>query len=563
MAKEIDTDKLAVNTLFERWFRVPEYQRPYVWEDDNIVELLEDIATAQIEDEDNEYFLGSLVFNIKDGYSKNQKFKEYDLLDGQQRLTTLFLLIAIGRDRTNDATLKDTCSKYIYQKENKFKGVPERIRIEYDIREDVKDFVNEYIKNEGNTLKIKELKDISNDKNRDKNIKNMANAILVIHNYFEENNISLMDYYTYLFNKVSLVYVASEDLDNAFKLFTVLNDRGIKLRSSDILKATNLKEVNENERKKYAIMWEDLENQFDDYFDNFLSHIRTILVKTKARKNLLDEYEELIYKKGILEKGKDTFELVKKYKDIYNTVLENSYYDKFRDYETDNIITIMKETFPSDIWIPPLLKYYDKYGFENIDVFIKKVNKKASYEWILQYTPTRRIENMNSIIKIIEESESSEAVLEHDALNVFDLDKLKQILNEDIYGRRFAKYILYKLEFLRGGDNQKLNIPKHISVEHVLPQTPNEESQWMKDFTAEEREIWTNRIGNLVLLSRIKNSSLNRLDFEEKKKRYFKKSIEVFPCISKIMQNDSWTIDKLKSNHDDQIKLLLDYYSKS
>lgn len=85
----------------------------------------------------------------------------------------------------------------------------------------------------------------------------------------------------------------------------------------------------------------------------------------------------------------------------------------------------------------------------------------------------------------------------------------------------------------------------------------------MKDFTAEEREIWTNRIGNLVLLSRIKNSSLNRLDFEEKKKRYFKKSIEVFPCISKIMQNDSWTIDKLKSNHDDQIKLLLDYYSKS
>ena len=59
---------------------------------------------------------------------------------------------------------------------------------------------------------------------------------------------------------------------------------------------------------------------------------------------------------------------------------------------------------------------------------------------------------------------------------------------------------------------------KTISVEHVLPQNPSENSQWRKDFTDEERDLWTHRVANLVLISKRKNSKLSNLDYEEKKK---------------------------------------------
>ena len=76
-------------------------------------------------------------------------------------------------------------------------------------------------------------------------------------------------------------HVGSEELDDAFRLFTVMNNRGIKLRSSDILKASNLALVSDDERVKAAKNWEEAENYFGEDFDEFLSHLRSILVKKR------------------------------------------------------------------------------------------------------------------------------------------------------------------------------------------------------------------------------------------------------------------------------------------
>jgi hypothetical protein len=62
-----------------------------------------------------------------------------------------------------------------------------------------------------------------------------------------------------------------------------MNDRGIKLRNSDILKAMNLREIsNDNKRNNYAKDWENIESYFEENFDTFLAHLRTVLVKDKA-----------------------------------------------------------------------------------------------------------------------------------------------------------------------------------------------------------------------------------------------------------------------------------------
>ena len=138
-----------------------------------------------------------------------------------------------------------------------------------------------------------------------------------------------------------MIYVATEDLDDAFLLFTILNDRGVPLRNSDILKSTNLGALtNEKEKAKFAKLWEEAEGELGDDFDRFLNHIRTILLKDKARLNLLDEFEHKIYhprekekssgqlKPSLLAKGKETFELVDRYLKHYDQLLGGNNYDQ-------------------------------------------------------------------------------------------------------------------------------------------------------------------------------------------------------------------------------------------
>ena len=527
MANEIDSDKLYIKDIFQKWYRIPEYQRPYVWEEDQINDLLDDISFAIENDENSDYFLGSIVFQT------NTNDIGVDLLDGQQRLTTLFLITAVIRDLTEDKDLKETCQEVIFQKGNKYKHIPERIRVIFDIREEVKDFVDKYIKEDNKLNDINSLKQ-EFEKTKDLTVRNMINAIFIIQKYFNENDITVEKFFEYLNNKVLMIYVSSSSLEDAFKLFTVMNDRGVKLRNSDILKAENLKHIEQSSRTKYAKEWEEIENYFEEDFDTFLSHLRTILVKEKARKNLLDEFEENIYfSKGskkdstpLLKQGKDTFEFIKKYKKHYDKIFNQEHYSIFGNYKFDNLISIMKNVLPADLWIPPLLRYYDKFNDRDIVKFLEKLDNKFSHDWIIGLTPTSRIENMNNIIKKIDEVDNINDLFSSNIFNINCNDFIK-VLSDNIYGRRFARYILYKLDYLYG-NTDKINVPKTITVEHILPQNPKDNSQWKQDFSDNDREEWTNKIGNLVLISRRKNSAQGRRDFAEKKQKYFEKNIELF-----------------------------------
>lgn len=122
---------------------------------------------------------------------------------------------------------------------------------------------------------------------------------------------------------------------------------------------------------------------------------------------------------------------------------------------------------------------------------------------------------MNNIIKEIDKISDVALLLNN---KIFEINRtdLMNILKDNIYGRRFTRYILFKLDYLYG-DTDKINVPNMITVEHILPQTPKDDSQWKIDFSDQEREQWTNKIGNLVLISRKKNSSQGRMDFSDKK----------------------------------------------
>jgi hypothetical protein len=561
-ANEIKSEKILLKDVFNMWFRIPEYQRPYVWGYEEVRDLLDDLTFAATNKPEAQYFLGSLVFQSKPAdKSRGQNFVENDLLDGQQRLTTLLLFFAVLRDVTSNQDIKETCQSCIYQKANAFKHIPERVRLEFHVRENVKTFVEQFIKKSGGTKDHNSLQRAA-ETYKDTSVLNMTKAITVIRDFLSSSDaMEYEDFLEFILNKVLLIYVSTEDLEDAFRLFTILNNRGIPLRNSDILKSLNLGALeNETDKIKYARMWEEAEGELGEEFDRFLAHLRTILVKEKARLNLLQEFEGKIYdpkekdkvtgqpKPVLLKKGKPTFQLVEKYLADYKLLLSSSNYDVCQSFAFDNLISVMRTGLFATDWIPPLLAYYDKFRQKRLLEFLHKLNAKFAGDWLSQKTPTDRIEAMNDIIKIVEKVDSADAVLAS-SLFSFDGDAFLRVVESNVYGRRFALYILLALDYIFQQHAQKMHF-ETLSVEHILPQTPSDTSQWVKLFGVEERRIWTDRLGNLVLITRIKNSSQGRLDYSEKRDNYFRKNIDTCPNSIRVLnKHTTWTPKDVADNH--------------
>ncbi|QVL50400.1 MAG: DUF262 domain-containing protein [Thiocapsa sp.] len=573
---EIKSEKVLVKDIFSTlWFRIPEYQRPYIWGRDEIDDLLDDLSFAHDDKPEQQYFLGSLVFQNKKASSvAGQQYDENDLLDGQQRMTTLLLLFACIRDLSDNPGVKAACTAAVFQQGNEFTRVPERTRIVFAIRDTVQEFVDNFIKPPQGTNNTNGLEDAANHSD-DRSVRNMAMAVLQMRAYLSDaqHNLPLGSFVSFLFNKVLLIYVSTQDLDDAFRLFTILNNRGVPLRNSDILKSQNLGALdNKDDKAKYAKLWEEAEGELGDDFDRFLNHVRTILLKDKARLNLLDEFEHKIYnprekdkatgqlKPSLLSKGKETFALVERYLKHYDRLLGGNNYDQTGgSFEFDNLVKVMLTGLPSTDWLPPLMRYFDRFKYDRLLDFLIHLDNQLSSDWIAQYTPTARIDRMNDVIRAIEAAGQASDVFAATPGFKFDEDGFNRAVETAVYGRRFTRYLLLKLDYLYADHSNRMSL-ETLSVEHILPQNPNANSQWRIDFTDEQREEWAHRLGNLVLISTRKNTSQSNLDYAEKKTRYFDKRISTCPNSLRVLKNTQWTLIELEANHRAVLKALREHY---
>lgn len=567
MANEITCEKIFVGKVFgDMWFSIPAYQRPYVWGKDQVTDLLDDVVAAMRSSDTDEYFIGSLVIRpVEMQDNAEQAYTENELLDGQQRLTTLLLIFASLRDLTRDDDSLSTCGEAIFMKGSKAKNIPERMRLNFQIRDAAQSFL-ESLKTHGQTevLAAEDDEGIS-----DISVRNMANSLFEIRKFIEQQKVDVDKLIGYLWQKVSLIYVSTEQLSDAIRLFNVLNNRGIPLRNSDILKSLNLDVVtSEKDKAKYALLWEETENALGDEFDRFLGHIRTILVKEKARAGLLQEFEEKIYKPRtkkssvLLEKGKATFDMVGRHRKHFETLFSNENFQPEFQHQLDNLIFIMREGFQSTDWIPPMLMYFDKFGFGRLLELLERLDNRFSSDWIQGYTPTERIEEMNNLLKTIEAADTPDEVFEYKNLYLDEdeWEELSSVISSKVYGKRFARYLLLKLNYINSNKSQKIYFSR-MSIEHILPQNPKKGSAWLSDFNDEERAELTHSIGNLVIIGRGKNSSLSNSDFPEKMERYLKSSLETIPHTLKVLNGKmAWTSNDIKANQSACLNKLKEHY---
>ena len=117
--------------------------------------------------------------------------------------------------------------------------------------------------------------------------------------------------------------LSASTLEDAFRLFSIMNDRGLKLTNADILKASNLEKVTDKEEKaRFARRWEEIQDDLGDDFDRFLSYVRTMILKTRPKMNLLDEYEKEIFQKEVISRGKSFFNVIFKAYNYYCKAIE-------------------------------------------------------------------------------------------------------------------------------------------------------------------------------------------------------------------------------------------------
>ena len=279
----IKAEKIAVKEIFgEKYrFEIPNFQRPFSWKRENFEKLFENIYDA-LESNQSEYFMGSIILQKQKDY--------YYIIDGQQRLISLAILLAVIRDKISDEETRRDIQSSLFQKEIKIKHIPAVVRVK--MWEDM-ELLEDYIYKEGETLNYKNIKYM--DKKDPKY--SLYEAIHTFIDKYEEefdDEGKVKRFLEYLFNNVYVVFISTRSLPYAIQLFNVLNTTGLPLSTADILKTSNIGEIEENMRNIYARKWREVENAIGrEEVEKVIEFIRTMKLKTKARKGIYEEYKKV------------------------------------------------------------------------------------------------------------------------------------------------------------------------------------------------------------------------------------------------------------------------------
>lgn len=565
-------DLLSDKFLFE----IPDYQRAYSWTKENLQQLIDDI-TGSIEVNKEEYgdnfesyepyFIGSIVLCSKE--YKDDGWGLYDVIDGQQRLTSIIMLIAAIRDLINNDQYKNVLSSLIYQQPNELMGVKESIRVK--VRGKELDFFKKYVLEVGGTEEACTLveEELSEAK------VNMVTAINVFRNSFLDENGEVLyekvnEFIKYILQKVVLVVITTDSFTSAFRLFNVINARGLPLTNADLLKSENLRVINEEVRNKYTDMWEtDEQDVGKERLEKIIGFIRAMKLKKKASATIFEEFNKKIFVMEPEYRGVNFIEHLNEVKNIFEKYIEEgalSTGDKEKDAYYKNLVLVMKDFLPFDEWMTAIISFIEKFNNDNLTFeFLKVLEKRITIDWVSGNSFADRLSRVYNILEAIDSASIGEEVLKSDVF-VGDLGRttayFENSLNDiEFYSKgrmMIPKYILVRLDIeLRSKEH--IEYSDKIMLEHMLPRNAKD-AYWTANFTTEQRRNWANRLGNLVIINGTKNIKANNKAFAQKVEQYISKKGD-FAITKEILNFKDWDMESLKSRHNELVKRSIDLWT--
>jgi len=502
MSSKISGYEAPVGKIFsdDFVFTIPSYQRPYSWEKEQAGELLDDlllalgVGAAPIEDL-NPYFLGSIVLIKGDT-------PPAEVVDGQQRLTTLVILLAALRELApKDEADELTC--YIYEKAKKLSNIPDRFRL--TVRSRDADFFREFIQKETGFKQLKELTAVLKDPQMNMR-HNALHFLTKLEKVPEDVRLRLAGF---IVSRCFLIVVTTPDFAAAYRIFSILNDRGMNLSHADILKAEIIGQVPQKLEDQYTSEWENCEEELGlESFRDLFGHIRMILVKKKLAGTVLQEVRDNV------KPAEKPMEFIDKVlvplADAYEEILNASYKSTKKADEINRVLGWLHRVDNAD-WQPPAIHFMAE-NHNDPDAllrFLKDLERLAAGLMIYRASINERIGRYGLLIDAI--NNGSDLYSAESPLQLSDEERewIRKALNGSIYEVRQTRlFILLRLDeaVAAAGATYDRSV---VTIEHVLPQTPEAGSTWLTWWPDDvKREESVHRLGNLALLDHRKKEGI-------------------------------------------------------
>lgn len=560
MSTTIEVNKQSVEVLLgggkKKPFVIPEYQRPYAWTDEQIETLFEDLweftATSGGTENESSYFLGSVV-------SYENENGEQEIIDGQQRITSLFLLLRAiytkltetpAAERTAEATNFIGKIEPTIWRTNKLTGTV-----------DYKDILltSRVVNNEGNEIlrSILESGKVDEDA-RDNYSKNYRLFQELFDKHATENPLMVYQFIYALLNQAILLPITADTQDTALTIFSTLNDRGLPLSDADIFKAKIYNRLDAEAKKAFIERWKDLEEEaleanesIQQLFYYNMFYYRALDKDTKTTTPGLRKYYsankfERLYKTDLMD---TLFSILDLWKVVNNgEVLENEPWSKnTRIKQQLDILT----SYPNEFWKYPVVIYYICYRRD--DDFETKFGKflnKLLMELMTKYLMTPTINAVKpDILKLNAAIVTSDIpTFEFKAIDMAQLEPYIQNPN-----RNMVRMILKTLAY----EHQDELLPARWEIEHIFPR------KWRDNYfpDASDEIIWEKieQIGNKLPFEKKLNIVAGNGYFDKKKKAYAESKIAITKAMGTCDDID-WNLESIMKRNirvsDEVVKIL-------
>lgn len=342
-----------------------------------------------------------------------------------------------------------------------------------------------------------------------------------------------------------MVAVSTPSQQSAFRVFSVLNSRGLDLLPTDIIKSDVIGRIASDRQDGYTQKWEDLEVQTGrNGFADLFGHIRMIHAKTKAKRALLAEFKEQVVANYGPEELVST--VIEPYAEAYLIAKNNQYLSASDAVEINGLLKWLNRIDNSD-WLPVVILFLSQKKNEPQYVlwFLKKMERLAACMHICGKNVNQRIERYAEILKELQNPHSLQNPVSALELKPDEKNEMYSALDGKIYwmAARRRNYLILRLDsFL--SDGAASYDASVLTIEHVLPQTVDSGSEWDRIWSDSlKREEWVHRLANLVPLTLKRNIQASNWDFSRKKSAYFggKAGVSSYILTTQVLNTPDWT----------------------
>lgn len=549
MATEISVNKQSVKELLSsgkvKTFVIPEYQRPYAWTDEQIETLFDDLwdFTSNISNDDNAqttYFLGSIV-----AYDNDKG--EQEIIDGQQRITSLFLLLrAIYTKLTSISERTKEANNFIQQiepaiwKTDNLTGEVDysQILLKSNVINDDGNKILQYILETGETY----------EDAKDNYSKNYRKFLELYEKASLENPLKIYEFIYNLLNKAILLPINADNQDTALTIFSTLNNRGLPLSDADIFKAKIYNQITEtNKRNGFITYWKELDDEAQEagesiqqLFYYYMFYLRALEgdIKTTTpglRKYFSENKFIRLYQEELLE----NLNIILNLWIVINKreVLENEKWSE--NYEILKILDTLS-SYPNEFWKYPVIIYYLKNrkndNFENnFLLFLRRFFTFLLVKYL-------EIPTINAVKSDIMKLDAEIINTDFPRFNILDINNVEFKNRIKTPHNNTVRMLLKIMAYEEIEQNELL--PEKWEIEHIFPKKWHNNYFYNDSKTDEEIKEQIEHLGNKIPFEKKLNIEAGNGYFGKKKEYYSKSNIQVTKKMGEILADD-WNLNNI------------------